>query len=135
MLINSHYYYTKFSTIARKLKTNCKELTLVQKCCIWTLHEEGNNLSYIHIKTRYPCSTITRFLKRYTFAPTDDFKNQPRRGAMRKITPKGERHLMWTANLKLKMTLKAFRSLFKSSKKLNYYTVAKILKQNGKAKH
>lgn len=42
---------------------------------------------------------------------------------------------MWTANLKLKMTLKAFRSLFKSSKKLNYYTVAKILKQNGKAKH
>jgi hypothetical protein len=53
---------------------------------------------------------------------------------MRKITLKGERHLIRTANLEPKMTLKALGSPSKSGKKLNYYTVAQVLKRNGKAK-
>jgi hypothetical protein len=120
--------------MARKLKTDRRELTPVQKCRVWTLHEEGNNPSQIHIKTGYPRSTITGFLKRHTLAPTDDFKNQPGRGAMRKITPRGERHLVRTANLEPRMTLKALGSPSKSGKKLNHHIVAQVLKRNGKAK-
>jgi hypothetical protein len=47
---------------------------------------------------------------------------------MRKITLRGERHLVRTANLELRMTLKALGLPSKSGKKLNYYTVAQVLK-------
>ena len=53
---------------------------------------------------------------------------------MRKITLRGKRHLIQTANLKLRITLKALRLPSKSGKKLNYYTIAQVLKRNGKAK-
>ena len=53
---------------------------------------------------------------------------------MRKITLRGERHLIQTTNLEPKITLKALGSLSKSGKKLNYYIVAQVLKRNRKAK-
>ncbi|KAF4628521.1 hypothetical protein G7Y89_g9625 [Cudoniella acicularis] len=120
--------------MVRVLKTLRKELTPVQKCRIWTLHEDGNNISQIHIKTGYPHSTITTFLNRHTLTPTDDFENKPGRGAIRKITPRGERHLLRTVNLEPRMTLKSLASPSKSGHKLNHHTVASILKLNGKAK-
>jgi hypothetical protein len=66
--------------------------------------------------------------------PNVDFKNKPRSGAPKKITPRGTRSLVRTACKDTKMTLKALATPSKSGKKLNHHTVVIVLKSFGKAK-
>jgi len=60
------------------------------------------------------------------------FANKPRRGPNPKLSDRGARSLVRIACDNPRMTLKALSTPSKSGKKLNYYTVAIILKSFGK---
>src|SRR5438046_4021005 len=110
------------------------ELSEVQRCRIWTLHEEGYNPTQISLKTGHPRSTVSSFLIRHTKSGSTTFKSNPRSGRPKKITPRGERALLRTALFDTRMTLKALATPSKSGQQLNHHTVSKVLKRHGKAK-
>src|SRR5438046_2398042 len=110
------------------------ELSEVQRCRIWTLHEEGYNPTQISLKTGHPRSTVSSFLIRRAKNVSTTFKSNPRSGRPRKITVRGERALLRAALKDTRMTLKALATPSKSGKQLNHHTVSKVLKRNGKAK-
>jgi hypothetical protein len=111
-----------------------KELTKAQKSRIWTLYEEGYNPTEIWHRTKIPCTTCSSFITRQSISPDPCFENKLRSGCPKKITTRGTRLLVRTACKDTRMTLKALATLSKSGKKLNYYTVAIILKSFSKAK-
>jgi hypothetical protein len=55
--------------------------------------------------------------------------------AKKKLLARAKRTLVYITINKPRITLKALSTPSKSSKKLNHYTIAKVLKQHGKAKH
>jgi hypothetical protein len=59
---------------------------------------------------------------------------KPGSGAKKKLSARAKRTLVRIAINEPRMTLKALSTPSKSGKKLNHHTVAKILKQHGKAK-
>ncbi|KAF4631079.1 hypothetical protein G7Y89_g7059 [Cudoniella acicularis] len=75
-----------------------------------TLHEEGYSPTDIWHKTNIPRTTVSSFIKRQTACPNPAFENKPKSSRPRKITPRGERALLYTK------------------------TVAKVLKLHGRAK-
>jgi transposase len=116
------------------LKESCKELTKAQKSRIWTLYKEGYNPTEIWHKTKIPRTTCSSFITCQSISPNSTFENKPRSSRPKKITTRGARALIRTACQDTKMTLKALATPSKSDKKLNYHTVAVILKSFGKAK-
>ena len=62
------------------------------------------------------------------------FANKPRKDLNLKLSDRGASSLVRIACDNPRMTLKALSTLFKLGKKLNYYTVAIILKSFGKNK-
>jgi hypothetical protein len=111
-----------------------KELTTAQKSRIWTLYEEGYNLTEIWHKTKIPCTTCSTFITCQSISPNPSFENKPGRGALKKITKQGARALVRTACQDTRMTLKALATPSESGKRLNYYIVTIYLKSFGKAK-
>jgi hypothetical protein len=63
------------------------------------------------------------------------FKSKPRSGAKPKLDKRAMRNLVQIASLDTRMTLKALAMPSKLGKRLNYHTIAIILKSFGKAKH
>ena len=109
-------------------------LTLLEKERILTLKDEGHGPSAIWRKTKIPRSTISSFLNRHTKTDNSTLARKPGSGAKKKLSARAERTLVRIAINKPRMTLKALSTPSKSGKKLNHHTVAKILKQHGKAK-
>jgi hypothetical protein len=77
-------------------KKPCKELTKAQKSRIWTLYEEGYNLTKIWRKTKIPRTTYSSFITRRSISPDLSFKNKPKSGRFKKITERGARALVRT---------------------------------------
>ena len=119
---------TVVSKIARK------ELTLAERSELWTLYCEGYTATEIWRKTKVPRTTINGLIKRQTLATDKSFESKLRSGAPKKLSPRAERRLVRTAVDAPRMTLKALGTPSKSGKRLNYYTVAILLKSFGKAK-
>jgi hypothetical protein len=111
-----------------------KELTLAKQSNLWTLYCKGYNPSEIFRKTTIPCTTILGFIYRQSYALDTTFESKARSRAKKKLNPRAERRLIRTACNKLRISLKSLSTPSKSGKRLNYYTVAIILKSFGKAK-
>jgi hypothetical protein len=111
-----------------------KELTIAKRSRLWTLYYEDYFATKIFRKTGVPRTTITTFIKRQTLASTITFKSKPRSGAKDKLNPRAQRRLVRTACAEPRISLKSLATASKSGKRLNYHTVAIILKSFGKAK-
>jgi hypothetical protein len=74
------------------------------------------------------------FLIRYAKSGVSIFESKPGRGRKPKLDPRAERALVGVTTTDIRIDLKAINSPSKSGKKLNHYTMAKVLKKHGKAK-
>jgi hypothetical protein len=111
------------------------DLSAAKKSYIWTFYKKGNTLTEIHRKTKISRFIIFSFLIWYAKSKISIFESKPVKGCKPKLDSRAKRALVRVATTDIRITLKTFSTFSKSSKKLNYYTVAKILKKHGKTKY